>query len=134
MVVRHSVPQRARAVRGRRTSYRHWFDGQAMLHRFAIDGGAVLSPTPTAMSTRRASAAKAGRIAFAEFATDPASDVRQAVHRFRPNRQVVNPNVNIAPLGGRMVALTETPLPVAFDPETLQTVGSSATRTTWTAS
>jgi carotenoid cleavage dioxygenase-like enzyme len=35
----------------------------------------------------------------------------------------MNPNVNIGRVGDSVVAMTETPLAVAFDPETLETVG-----------
>ncbi len=32
-------------------------------------------------------------------------------------------NVNLVQLGERFIAMTETPIPVEFDPETLETVG-----------
>ena len=34
-----------------------------------------------------------------------------------------NPNVNLARIGERYIAMTETPMPVEFDAETLETVG-----------
>ena len=34
-----------------------------------------------------------------------------------------NPNVNLARIGERYIAMTETPMPIEFDPETLETVG-----------
>ena len=34
-----------------------------------------------------------------------------------------NPNVNLARIGERYIAMTETPLPIEFDPETLDTIG-----------
>ena len=34
-----------------------------------------------------------------------------------------NPNVNLARIGERYIAMTETPMPIEFDPETLDTVG-----------
>lgn len=106
-----------------RRSYRHWFDGQSMLHRFSFDGGAVsyanrLIDTPASRCVR-----EQGRIAYAEFATDPcASLFGRFFTRFR-RRPSNNTNVNVTRMDGKHVALTETPIPVEFDPETLQTVG-----------
>jgi carotenoid cleavage dioxygenase-like enzyme len=106
-----------------RRSYRHWFDGQGMLHRFAFDGGAVsytnrLLDTPASRMAR-----EQGRIGFAEFATDPcASLFGRFFTRFR-RKASNNANVNVARMGDKYVALTETPLPVEFDPATLETVG-----------
>jgi carotenoid cleavage dioxygenase-like enzyme len=34
-----------------------------------------------------------------------------------------NPNVNLARIGERYIAMTETPMPIEFDPETLGTIG-----------
>jgi beta,beta-carotene 9',10'-dioxygenase len=34
-----------------------------------------------------------------------------------------NPNVNLARIGERYIAMTETPMPIEFDPETLATIG-----------
>src|SRR5437764_132012 len=36
---------------------------------------------------------------------------------------IANANVNIIRLAGTFIAMTETPLPVQFDPQTLETVG-----------
>lgn len=106
-----------------RRSFRHWFDGQAMLHRFSFDGATVsyanrLLDTPASRSVRHD-----GRIGFAEFATDPcASLFGRFFTRFR-RRPSTNANVNVARMGEKHVALTETLLPVEFDPATLDTVG-----------
>ena len=58
-----------------RRSFRHWFDGQAMLHRFGFVDGAVsyrnrFLDTPSLRSAR-----DEGRIAFGEFATDPCRSI-----------------------------------------------------------
>jgi carotenoid cleavage dioxygenase-like enzyme len=105
--------------------YRHWFDGQAMLHRFAVGGGRVCY-TNRALDTPNARAVRHdGRIGFMEFATDPcqAGFARIAARYTGKFKVAANPNVNITKVGGRFLALTETPLPVEFDPETLQTLG-----------
>jgi beta,beta-carotene 9',10'-dioxygenase len=102
----------------------HWFDGLAMLHRFTIAGGAV-SYANRFLRSKAFEAAKGGRIEFSEFATDPCrSAFRRVASLFHPGF-TDNGNVNVAKVMGRWVALTETPLPVAFDPETLETLGVS---------
>jgi beta,beta-carotene 9',10'-dioxygenase len=105
------------------TSFRHWFDGQAMLHRFAFADGRVsyanrLLDTASARSVR-----ERGRITYAEFATDPcASLFGRFFTRFR-RKATPNANVNVTRIDNRSVAVTETPLAVEFDPQTLATIG-----------
>ena len=104
---------------------RHWFDGLAMLHRFTIGGGRV-SYGNRYLETRAYRAAReTGRIAFAEFATDPCRSLFKRVQTlFAPGEAFSdNANVNVTKLGERFVAMTETPIPVQFDPHTLSTAG-----------
>src|SRR5512132_1939776 len=61
----------------------HWFDGIAMLNRFAFADG---------------------RVSYGSRFTE-------------------SPSVNLARIGERYIAMTETPMPVEFDPETLDTIG-----------
>src|SRR5690242_9754798 len=49
---------------------RHWFDGVAMLHRFAVRDGRV-SYANRYLRTKAFAAAREGRIGYREFATDP---------------------------------------------------------------
>lgn len=102
-------------------AYRHWFDGQAMLHRFAFADGRVRY-TNRYLDTPGERSAKAGRMDYGEFATDPCRSVfARYFTRFR--RQFSgNAGVNVAPMGGGEVALTEVPIAVRFDPETLATL------------
>jgi beta,beta-carotene 9',10'-dioxygenase len=104
---------------------RHWFDGLAMLHRFTIDGGRVAYGNRFLESRAYRAARERGEIAFHEFATDPCRSLFKRVQTlFSPTSTLSdNANVNIARLGERFVAMTETPLPVQFDPHTLQTAG-----------
>ncbi len=106
-----------------RRRYRHWFDGLAMLHRFAINQGRV-SYANRFLETRAYAAARdEGRIAFPEFATDPCRSLfARAMSVFDP--QVTDSaKVNIARIAEKYVALAETPIQVEFDPQTLRTVG-----------
>ena len=104
-------------------AYNHWFDGLAMLHAFRMADGEVGYRNRFLETTSRAEAQKADEISRAEFATDPCRSIfRRFMAIFRP-RLTDNASINVARLAGEWVALTETPLPVAFDPETLDTAG-----------
>jgi beta,beta-carotene 9',10'-dioxygenase len=101
----------------------HWFDGLAMLHKFGFARGEVSYANRFLDSrTRRASLA-AGRQVYGEFATDPCRSIFQRVHALFKPQVTDNANVNVARLGDRFVALTETPMAVEFDPRTLATLG-----------
>jgi carotenoid cleavage dioxygenase-like enzyme len=103
-------------------SFRHWFDGQAMLHRFGFGDGAV-SYASRFLRTKAFAAAERGEIRYSEFATDPCRTLfGRAMAMFSPKLSD-NCNVNLAQLGERFIAMTETPLPVEFDAETLQSAG-----------
>jgi beta,beta-carotene 9',10'-dioxygenase len=106
-------------------SMRHWFDGLAMLHRFSFgDGGA--SYACRFLDTPAYRAAREGRIGYSEFATDPCRSLFkrvQTVFLGGPDLSGRNANVNVSRLGDTLVAMTETPMPVAFDPATLETLG-----------
>jgi carotenoid cleavage dioxygenase-like enzyme len=112
------------AADGVRSPLRHWFDGQAMLHRFGVRDGRVhytsrYLDTPGSRSIR-----EQGRITQREFATDPCYRAFQRVRTvFRTGARASNPLVSIARLGEEYAALTEVPMPVRFDPETLATLG-----------
>lgn len=104
----------------------HLFDGQAMLHAFAIgDGAATYAGRMLDTADRRARETQ-GKVMHAGFAVDPCrARFRRFVQLFKP-ALTDNANVNIARLGDEFLALTELPMPVAFDPETLETLGVSA--------
>ncbi|KAA2238057.1 carotenoid oxygenase family protein [Salinarimonas soli] len=106
-------------------SFNHWFDGFAMLHRFALRDGAVTYSNRFLRSQARERALAEGRIAFREFGTDPCwSLFRRVVATFR-NERTDNCGVSINTVAGEVLAFTETPLPMRFDPETLETLGVS---------
>jgi carotenoid cleavage dioxygenase-like enzyme len=100
----------------------HWFDGLAMLHRFSFADGRV-SYSNRFLRTDAYREAEQGRISYSEFATDPCRSIfKRAATMFRPNL-TDNCNVNLTRLGDEYIAMTETPLPVAFDPDTLDALG-----------
>ena len=103
--------------------YRHWFDGLAMLHRFAFADGRVSYANRFLETKAYAAARDEGRIAYPEFATDPCRSLfARAMAVFDP--QVTDSaKVNVARVAERYLALAETPIQVEFDPDTLRTVG-----------
>jgi carotenoid cleavage dioxygenase-like enzyme len=103
--------------------YRHWFDGLAMLHRFSIAGGQVSYANKFLRSHPYQKAMETGRITYGEFATDPCRSLFNRVYNLFFPEPADNGLVSIARMAGRFVALTESPLPVAFDPQTLETIG-----------
>jgi beta,beta-carotene 9',10'-dioxygenase len=104
--------------------YSHWFDGLAMLHRFAFASGTVTYANRFLDTPAYRAARDTGQITYSEFATDPCRTLfRRVATTFAPPRYGANANVSIDRRGGEFVALTESPLPVVFDPGTLATLG-----------
>ena len=112
-----------RSGRSARRTMNHWFDGFAMLHRFGIANGEV-SYANRFLETRAYRAAKEkGEIVYSEFATDPCRSLFARVFSMFSPKISDNANVNLVKLGERYISMTETPIPVEFDGETLETVG-----------
>jgi carotenoid cleavage dioxygenase-like enzyme len=102
------------------TPLRHWFDGLAMLHRFSFDGGRV-SYANRFLRTDAYRAAERGDLSFEEFATRPPHSIfRRAAAMLKPEFSD-NCSFGVARLGGETIAVTETPVSIAFDPVTLET-------------
>ncbi len=101
---------------------RHWFDGLAMLHRFTISAGSVSYGNRFLHSRSYRAAEEQGKLVYGEFATDPCRSLFKRVQTmFSPGSALPdNANVNVTRLGERFVAMTETPLPVQFDAQTLE--------------
>lgn len=104
-------------------TYRHWFDGLAMLHKFSFGGGKVSYANKYLDNNSYRAARDTGRISYAEFATDPCRDLfARAMAVFSP--QITDSaKVNVAKIAGQYMALAETPIQVQFDIKTLQSVG-----------
>ena len=104
-------------------SMNHWFDGFAMLHRFGIADGEV-SYANRFLETKAYRAAKQrDEIVYSEFATDPCRSLFARVFSMFSPKISDNANVNLVKLGERYISMTETPIPVEFDGDTLETVG-----------
>jgi carotenoid cleavage dioxygenase-like enzyme len=101
----------------------HWFDGLAMLHRFSFTGDRVSYANRFLETQAWRAARDTGRIEYREFATDPCRSLFQRVTAMFSPKISDNANVNLTRLGERFIAMTETPLPVQFDAETLAAAG-----------
>lgn len=104
-------------------TYRHWFDGLAMLHKFSFGGGRVSYANKYLDNKSYRATKETGRISYAEFATDPCRELfARAMAVFSP--QITDSaKVNVAKIAGQYMALAETPIQVQFDIETLKSVG-----------
>jgi beta,beta-carotene 9',10'-dioxygenase len=99
----------------------HWFDGLAMLNRFGFADGRV-SYASRFIRSRAYDEAQQGRV-LGGFATDPCRSIFKRVQAIFSPEVTDNPNVNLARIGERYIAMTETPMPVEFDADTLETLG-----------
>jgi len=106
-----------------RQTMNHWFDGLAMLHRFGFVEGRVSYRNRFLRSQSFCEAEATHAVQRREFATDPCRTLFQRVASIFSPKFTDNCNVNVDALGGKMVAFTETTLPVRFDAETLETLG-----------
>lgn len=104
-------------------SVNHWFDGLAMLHRFSIAGSGVRYANQLLRGKAGTAYERTGRIAYREFATDPCRTRFQRIASLFEPGLTDNGSVNVGRLGDRWLAMTETPLAVIFDPDTLDTLG-----------
>ena len=99
----------------------HWFDGLAMLNRFGFADGRV-SYKSRFLRSGAYQAAERGEVRPG-FATDPCRSIFKRVQAIFSPDVTDNPNVNLTRIGERYIAMTETPMPVEFDPDTLATLG-----------
>jgi len=102
---------------------RHWFDGLAMLNAFSLAGGEV-SYASRFLESDAYRGARKGRVSYAPFASDPCRSLfKRMATTLLQQPANDNCNINLTRLGDRYMAMTETPLPLQFDPDTLATLG-----------
>jgi beta,beta-carotene 9',10'-dioxygenase len=104
----------------------HWFDGLAMLHAFTFDKGSVSYSNQFLRTEAYKTVFEEGSIHYAGFASDPCRSLFKRLFTWiapKSEYTLPNANVNVAQIAQEYVALTETPLPVRFDPKTLKTLG-----------
>lgn len=104
-----------------------WFDGLAMLHAFEFSPEKVLYSNRFLRCEQYYIMIKEKSLNFSGFAQDPCPVVfKNQTSRFIPNemKNIACASVTIQDYANKMVALTEIPLPVVFDPKTLATIGN----------
>lgn len=106
----------------------NWLDGLAMLHAFSFDKGRVSYANKFLRTDAYTAVKETGKMSYVGFAQDPCRSIfKKLFTYFIPFKQewpsVPNANVNISKLANDYVAITEIPLPIAFDPVTLETLG-----------
>lgn len=113
----------------------HWFDGPAMLHAFSFQNGTVLYSNKFLKTEVYQQIFKENNLNYSGFAQEPKISFweklkcffRKASPSEAPPKSepcMSNANVNVAEIANQAVALTETPLPVRFDLNTLDTLGA----------
>lgn len=104
----------------------HWFDGLAMLHQFSFSKGEVQYTNRYLRTEAYKAVFEDHTLNYPGFAVDPCRTLFQRfLTLFKPANIMArhNANVNVAKMAEEYVALTEIPLPVTFDPKTLETLG-----------
>lgn len=100
--------------------YRHWFDGDGMVHGLRIDGvrGEVGYRNRFIDTDKKRAEDRARRRIHATFGTPPAGGPIRRIRNFKPANSA---NTNVVWHAGRMLALCEGGRPHRFDPDTLET-------------
>jgi len=99
------------------TRYRHWLDGDGMVHAFRFDGGAVRHQARLTATNKLTAELKAGRRTAPGFGTS------------LPGTAVMGPddmntaNISTLMVNGELLALWEGGAPYVINPDTLATVG-----------
>jgi carotenoid cleavage dioxygenase-like enzyme len=104
---------------------KHWFDGLAMLHRFAILDGTVSYRSRFIKCRAYTAAQQEGRISYSDFATDPCRTLFQQLQTiFNPDPKITDSaKVNVGQIGEKTFAWGEPLMQIQIDPNTLQAMG-----------
>ncbi|MFB6136460.1 MAG: carotenoid oxygenase family protein [Halobacteriaceae archaeon] len=103
----------------------HWFDGLAMLTRYAVDGASdeVRYGNRFLRSDEYRAATSSGTVAAGQFGSGPDAGPLGSLLGLALPKVTDNANVHVQRVAGEHVAVTETPRALAFDPRTLETLG-----------
>jgi beta,beta-carotene 9',10'-dioxygenase len=106
-------------------SYRHWFDGLAMLYSFTFENGRVSYRNRFIESKAHRENNETGEIKFSEFGTNRRQSLFSRLSTvFKTPLLGGNTNVNVARFGEQFVALTENHCQGCFGRHTLETIGT----------
>lgn len=101
-------------------SFKHWFDGLAIIHQFDIKEGKVYYQSKYIDGNVKKELKDNDRISYPEFATDPCYGIFQ---KLRSWFEIENPKVNIMSVNDKIIALGETSIQLEIDKENLQSLG-----------
>ena len=100
--------------------YRHWFDGDGMVHAIRLSGGRVTYRNRFVATPKKLAEDAARRRLYGGFGSTPAGSPLERLRRWRaPNVA----NINVVSHGGRLLALWEQGRPFRLHPDTLETLG-----------
>ena len=105
------------------TALDHWFDPLAMLRGFQFDGGAVRYTNRYVRSEDFRVARERGRIRRSLPGTPADGSRLSRVYRALTGAFQDNPSIGVVRLGDRVYAVSESPIGIEVDLETLETVG-----------
>jgi carotenoid cleavage dioxygenase-like enzyme len=105
-------------------SFEHWFDGLAMLRRFAFRDGGVRYSNRFLRTDEYRSVVDGDGLGAGQFGTGASESLLARLKGFVLPESTDNANVNVMRAADDFLALTEVPEQVAFDPATLETRGS----------
>ncbi|MXR21610.1 carotenoid oxygenase family protein [Halobacterium bonnevillei] len=106
--------------------FAHWFDGLALLRKFAFRDGGVELTTRFLRTDEYRAVVEEGRLGAGQFGTRAGGSLLGRLTDAVLPESTDNANVNVMRTGEHFLALTEVPTQVAFDPETLETRGEWA--------
>jgi beta,beta-carotene 9',10'-dioxygenase len=102
----------------------HWLDGLAMLHAFTLKEGKVSYANKFLRTDAYNKVFEEGSFDYEGFTMDPCKSLfKRFFTMFAKGEHIHNANVNVMKIANQYVAMTEVPLPVKFDKETLETIG-----------
>jgi beta,beta-carotene 9',10'-dioxygenase len=108
----------------------HWFDGLALLHAFRLGPDKVSYQSRFVRSYDFRVSQMDGQIGSPGFACDPCRSLFRKIASAFVVDATDNPNISLVKQGDRFLALTELPIPMVFEPDTLRSVGPHRYRDT----
>jgi len=105
------------------TTLNHWFDALAMLRRLRFDGGKVRYTNRFVRSDDFRVARDEQRIRRSLPGTPADGSLGRRVYRALTGAFQDNPSIGVVTLDGSLYAVTESPVGIEIDPETLETIG-----------
>ncbi len=104
--------------------FNHWFDGLAMLHKFDFRNGKVRYQSDFLDCEASRQSLSGETLTYSEFATDPCWSIFGKLRSMFRQGPTDSAKVNLAKIGDQYFALGETTMQIAFDPDTLESLGT----------